>query len=46
MGVDQGFAITGMEVPTDRPATEWMLLPPLLVLGLLMLAQARRREKD
>lgn len=46
MGVSQGFSITGMEVPTVRPATEWMLLPPLLALGLLMLAQVRRRGKD
>jgi len=45
MGVSQGFAITGLEVPTGRPATEWMLLPPLLALGLLMLAQVRRRGR-
>ncbi|MGB3275499.1 MAG: TRAP transporter permease [Castellaniella sp.] len=44
MGVGQGYAITGLEVPNDRPAPEWMLLPTLLVLGLLMLAQLRRRK--
>ncbi|MGE4451534.1 TRAP transporter permease [Castellaniella sp.] len=44
MGVGQGFMITGMDVPTVRPAAEWMLLPPLLALGLLMLFQRRRRK--
>jgi len=44
LGIEQGYAITGMEVPTNRPAKEWMLLPVLAVLALLMSLQWRRRR--
>lgn len=45
LGIGQGYTISGMEVPTGRPAKEWMLLPALAALGLLMSAQLRRRRR-
>lgn len=44
LGIEQGYDIMGIEIPTDRPAKEWMLLPTLVVLGLLMWLQRRRRQ--
>jgi len=44
LGIEQGYDITGMEIANDRPASEWMLLPALVVLVLLALAQRRRRR--
>lgn len=43
-GFEQGFKVTGVEVPADRMAKEWLYLPALLLLGLVFLAQRMRRE--
>ncbi|WP_114418834.1 TRAP transporter permease [Marinospirillum perlucidum] len=48
LGIDFGWEITGVERDRERPAKEWMLLPPLLLLGLigwLQKARARREEE-
>ena len=41
-GFEQGFRITGIEVPAKRPAKEWMYIPGLMLAGLVMLLQRRR----
>lgn len=47
LGIEQGFSITSVEVPAERPDKEWMFLPALALLGfIVMLQRARlRREK-
>lgn len=45
IGIDQGFSITAFEVPNDRPAKEWMFIPTLAILGLLMFMQSRRNKR-
>ncbi|MCM5681389.1 TRAP transporter permease [Schlegelella sp. S2-27] len=42
LGIDQGWRITSMEVPAERPAKEWVFLPALALLGLVVLLQRRR----
>ena len=44
VGLDFGWTIRGIEVPTDRPAKEWFFLPALALLGLVVALQWRRRE--
>ena len=43
-GLDFGFDITEVLVPADRPAKEWFFVPALLLLGLIVWDQRRRRE--
>ncbi|MBI3523566.1 MAG: TRAP transporter permease [Betaproteobacteria bacterium] len=43
-GFEQGFKVTGIEVPADRLAKEWMYLPALLLLATVFLLQRKRRE--
>ncbi len=42
LGLEQGFRITSIEVPAERPAKEWMFVPALLLLGVVVLLQRRR----
>ncbi len=42
LGLEPGFKITGVEVPVQRPAKEWVFIPALVLLALVMLAQRRR----
>ena len=46
LGIEQGFDITAIEMPSDRPAKEWMFLPALLVLGLVVMTQRRRKPLE
>jgi TRAP transporter 4TM/12TM fusion protein len=41
-GFEQGFTITGIETLAPRPAKEWLFLPALAVLGVIVLLQRRR----
>lgn len=41
-GFEQGFTITGFEIPAPRPAKEWFFIPALAVLGAVYLLQRRR----
>ena len=43
LGLEQGFRISAVEVPARRPAKEWMFLPALALLGVVILMQRRRR---
>ncbi|MFV0664730.1 DUF3394 domain-containing protein, partial [Denitromonas sp.] len=44
LGIEQGFKITAVELPNDRPAKEWMFLPAFIVLGLIVMIQRRRAK--
>jgi TRAP transporter 4TM/12TM fusion protein len=44
-GIEQGFLIDAIELPADRPAKEWVFIPALLLLAVvvgLQFARARR----
>ena len=42
LGIEQSFQITSVEVPSDRPAKEWMFLPAFVLLALIVGLQRRR----
>lgn len=42
LGIEQGFAITAIELPAKRPDKEWIYLPALALLGLVVWLQRRR----
>ncbi|WP_245715490.1 TRAP transporter permease [Propionivibrio dicarboxylicus] len=44
-GFQQGQKIIAMEVPNPRPAPEWMILPALAVLSVIVVLQRRRIAK-
>jgi len=41
-GFEQGFTITGIEIPAPRPAKEWFFIPALGLLAGVYLLQRRR----
>ncbi len=41
-GIDYDWEIVDVQVDSDRPSKQWMILPALLLLGLLYLGQRRR----
>ena len=41
-GFQQGQKVTALEVENERPAAEWMFIPTLGVLGLIVFLQRRR----
>jgi TRAP transporter 4TM/12TM fusion protein len=45
LGLEQGFKITGIEVAADRPAKEWMFIPALILLGLIIMLQRARGRR-
>jgi TRAP transporter 4TM/12TM fusion protein len=46
LGLEQGFQIVGIEMPADRPAKEWMYLPALVLLALIMFLQHARLRRE
>ncbi len=50
LGLEQGFTITTIELPSgERPAKEWMFVPAFVLLGLVYAMQKprqRRRETE
>lgn len=42
IGLAQGQKIVAVEVPADRPRKEWMFVPALALLGLVVWSQRRR----
>ncbi len=46
LGLEQGFRITTIEMPAQRPAKEWMYLPALLLLGVVIAAQRARLKRE
>jgi TRAP transporter 4TM/12TM fusion protein len=45
LGLETGFKFIGIEVPTRRPDKEWMFIPALLLLGVIIALQRVRRGK-
>ncbi|HUG24668.1 TRAP transporter permease, partial [Piscinibacter sp.] len=45
LGIEQGFRITEVEVPAERPAKEWMFVPALLLLGVVVALQRSRQRR-
>ncbi|GIX23155.1 MULTISPECIES: TRAP transporter permease [Caldimonas] len=45
LGLEQGWRITGIEMPTDRPPKEWMFVPALALLSLVVWSQRRRARQ-
>lgn len=46
LGIEQSFRITALEVPADRPAKEWMFIPALALLALIMWLQLGRARRE
>ena len=46
LGIEQGFDITQVEVPSDRPAKEWAFIPALALLGLIVMVQRARGRRE
>jgi len=42
LGLEAGFKVTGVELPVERPAKEWMFIPALVLLGLIVMLQRGR----
>jgi TRAP transporter 4TM/12TM fusion protein len=42
LGIEQSFHITSVEVPAARPAKEWLFVPALALLALIVWLQRRR----
>lgn len=43
LGIEPGFQITAVEVPSGRPPSEWMIVPALGLIGWVVVRQRRRR---
>jgi len=46
LGMEQGFRIVSAEVPSSRPAKEWLFLPAAGLLLVVMLLQRARRRRE
>jgi TRAP transporter 4TM/12TM fusion protein len=46
LGMEQGFRIVSAEVPAERPAKEWLFLPAMVLLLLVMGLQRARRPRE
>jgi len=42
-GIDFDWEILSLQIPTDRPAKQWVYLPAFLLLALLIYVQRKRR---
>ncbi|WP_418320226.1 TRAP transporter permease [Piscinibacter sakaiensis] len=42
LGLEQGFNVASIEVPAERPAKEWMFVPALVLLALVIFLQRPR----
>jgi hypothetical protein len=46
LGLEAGFKVTGVELPVERPAKEWMFIPALLLLALVIVLQRSRLRRQ
>ncbi|MCP5223167.1 MAG: TRAP transporter permease [Zoogloeaceae bacterium] len=46
LGLEQGFTVTHIELPAERPAKEWIFVPTLLVLALVVALQRARARRE
>ena len=44
LGFEEGFKVTGLEIPVDRPSKEWVHLAALLLLTAVVVSQRRRHQ--
>lgn len=44
-GFEQGWDVTGVQVPSDRPTPHWFYLPALLLVGFVWWNQGRRMRR-
>ena len=44
-GFEQGWDVTAVQVPTERPTPHWFYLPALLLIGLVWWNQGRRMPR-
>ena len=45
LGLEQGFKVVSIEMPADRPSKEWMFVPALALLALVVVSQRRRVDR-
>lgn len=45
LGLDVGWEIRSVELPADRPAKEWIFIPALALLGVVVALQFARRRR-
>ncbi|MFZ2648827.1 MAG: TRAP transporter permease [Burkholderiaceae bacterium] len=45
LGVEPGYRISSIEIPADRPDKEWMFLPALALLGIVVFLQRLRMPR-
>ncbi len=46
LGLEQGFKITQIEMPAQRPVKEWMYIPALLLLAVVIVVQRARLRHE
>ncbi|MBX3636233.1 MAG: TRAP transporter permease [Rubrivivax sp.] len=46
LGLEQGFNVVAIELPAQRPAKEWMFLPALALLALVVVLQRARLRRE
>jgi hypothetical protein len=47
LGMEQGYVITMIEVPTgERPSKDWVYVPALALLALVMVLQRARMRRS
>jgi TRAP transporter 4TM/12TM fusion protein len=46
LGLEQGYNVVAIELPAQRPAKEWMFLPALALLALVVVLQRARLERE
>ncbi|MGE0497386.1 MAG: TRAP transporter permease [Ramlibacter sp.] len=46
LGIEQGFRITSIEVPADRPDKEWLFLPAFALLLVVFGLQRKRARRE
>jgi TRAP transporter 4TM/12TM fusion protein len=44
-GFEQGWKVTGVKVPAERPSPHWLYIPALFLIGLVFLVQTRRMRR-
>ena len=42
-GIDFDWEILSLQIPVDQPPKQWMYLPALMLLGMVVFMQRRRR---
>jgi TRAP transporter 4TM/12TM fusion protein len=46
LGIEQGFSVSRIEIPAERPAKEWIFVPTLLLLAGVAFLQLGRSRRE